>query len=320
MSKGGNNMRVLRASNDCLAYIGSHNGKTGQIHSCFDKAVNVIFDQGTLISLVSESLGLAPMSCQIGKDEMANPVFQPGGRVQISKNTFEIEGEVLDFSTASIWQIDRASLLEPMKPEQIKIHFERFLERLIKHGKPEGLLPYLNESVCLKMMKHDRFSMPGNRYVEFAKGRIDQFIFAYRTTDLKNEKSAVQAFSRLVGFGPGLTPSTDDFVAGVMAATLICPYGRPREASALKKLNFMIATEAIGRTTVVSEALLIHAAEGHIAEKYRNLLDQLLFEPARSFDRNIDVALAHGDTSGTDFLTGVAVALMFSLNETLRRK
>lgn len=312
-------MRVLRASADCLEYIDFNIGRVGQIHSVFDKAVNLLFDDGTLMTVVADVLELAPMTCQIKKEDMMQTKFQPMDIVVVQKGTIELSNVCADFSSATSWN-PKWSNTEAVSKEELQNRFEHFLNRLINQGKREGFLPYLNASFCLKILNRNAFSIPGNRYVEFAEGRLNQFVSAYRNSVDRSDSIIVRDFGKIVGFGPGLTPSSDDFIAGFMAMTLLCPYGRPRNKEDLIILNQIIVKEAKGRTTIVGEALLYHAARGYVAEKYHKVFDQLLYQTEPNLDRAIDAALLHGDTSGTDFLTGVAVAMLLSLNEPLRRR
>lgn len=311
-------MKVLCVSEDCLNFCSDAVGVAGEVHSVFERAVNLIFPEGTLVSLVSDQGDLAPMTCQIERRTFTASGWVPGMPAMVTSQGLRVGQADLNLSEARVWSLasPNNNADRPLERARMIQRLERFTELLVKMGKADGLLPFLCESLAIPRPKSCQNCSGSNRYVDFIEGRLDQFISAYRDPSNRGEAKALEAFSRLVGFGPGLTPSTDDFVAGFMAASLRCPYGRPMERERLIERHLKFAEGARGKTTTVSEAMLIHAARGHVAEKYRALLDLLCFdtEDAGRLEQATLNALANGDTSGADFLTGAAISLMSALN------
>jgi hypothetical protein len=309
-------MHVLRASEDCLAFFADRVGKSGEIHSTFDRAVNLIFDGGILVSIVSDQLDMAPMTCQVDQAALRRAGWKPGNPVLLDSNFIRIQGEALNLTGAKPWALTH-DLSLPLPLDEAQKRLDLFVSHLLKHGKPEGLLPYLCENQVFRMPQCRVTRPESNRYVAFIVSRLDQFVTAYRSLNSTAERDILAAYSKIVGFGPGLTPSTDDFAAGFMATAVICPYGQPQKKEKLIALNMKLSELARGKTTLVSETLLYHAAKGHVAEKYLNLIEQLCFTSSESLEKAVDSALSHGDTSGTDFLTGIATAMKHALNDTL---
>jgi hypothetical protein len=99
--------------------------------------------------------------------------------------------------------------------------------------------------------------------------------------------------TRLLGRGPGLTPLGDDVLAGVLVTL-----GALR-LPAFARLGAVVRAHAPARTTVVSTALLYHAARG---ECLPELAAVLAGEPAEPL-------LRVGGSSGTGLLRGVTAAL-----------
>jgi hypothetical protein len=108
--------------------------------------------------------------------------------------------------------------------------------------------------------------------------------------------------ARLVGLGPGLTPSGDDVLVGIEAAL---------HALARPSAGFMaLAIDDVeGRTTAVAATLLRHAAAGEFAERLHTLLAALLGLDDEAIPAAMDRAIAWGATSGTDCLLGVLIGL-----------
>jgi len=98
----------------------------------------------------------------------------------------------------------------------------------------------------------------------------------------------------LVGRGPGLTPLGDDLLAGALVAlrALGSPRAEPLAAA---------VTELAPRTTVVSAALLRHAARGECVPELAAVLAP---DPGA-----VDGLLGVGHSSGTGLAAGVLAAL-----------
>jgi hypothetical protein len=117
-----------------------------------------------------------------------------------------------------------------------------------------------------------------------------------------DETRAAKVATRLVGLGPGLTPSGDDVLVGIEAAL---------HALARPSAGFVaLATgDADLRTTALAATLLRHAGAGEFAERLHSLLAALLGSDDEAIPAAIDRAVAWGATSGTDCLLGVLIGL-----------
>ena len=104
--------------------------------------------------------------------------------------------------------------------------------------------------------------------------------------------------SQLVGLGPGLTPSGDDFLIGALAA--LDALGQTNMHTALGRA----VVAAAGRTSPLSASLLRAAAAGHVGENLHMMLAALVTGDA---DAAIDAAARIGHTSGWDALAGAVV-------------
>ncbi len=114
--------------------------------------------------------------------------------------------------------------------------------------------------------------------------------------------AAATAARRLIGLGPGLTPSGDDALAGIECA--LHAAGHPMAGFLEPAL-----ADVESRTTRVSVALLRHATRGAAAQWIHQLLDGLLGPDPHARSRAIQAAVGHGATSGSDLLAGVLTGL-----------
>ena len=112
----------------------------------------------------------------------------------------------------------------------------------------------------------------------------------------------------LLGWGPGLTPSGDDFIVGILLAL-----GRTQPRSVfsnelLEAATGMIEARAGDRTTAISASLLACASAGEGDERLLALVDHVQTgEPGEAAART--AASSWGSTSGWDALAGIAITL-----------
>lgn len=118
-------------------------------------------------------------------------------------------------------------------------------------------------------------------------------------------KSALDKSVRvLLGLGPGLTPSGDDFLAGAMAA--LRGFGREDLADEVWRA---IETAGIEATTSVSYAHLRSAARGMLGEDLHGLLGAILGGRTSALRQRMEVMNAKPNHSPWDALSGVYICL-----------
>jgi hypothetical protein len=128
---------------------------------------------------------------------------------------------------------------------------------------------------------------------------------AFARQDMMDLQEAVAA---IAGLGPGLTPSGDDFLAGVMVASRLV-----EDASRLNVPHVIFET-AGPRTNRISRAFLRAARDGHVDERWHRLLAALAGEESayleqrtleqRTLEQRTRAILAFGASSGLDMWAG----------------
>lgn len=119
------------------------------------------------------------------------------------------------------------------------------------------------------------------------------------------EKSSLkiqQALNRLIGLGPGLTPSMDDFLTGVLCTLHYVERCWGTILPSTKILSEVVQEIAPQRTGKYSQAYLLAAARGQRFQIIERVLS--------TFSQNaIDSLLMVGGHSGADMLTGILWAV-----------
>ena len=110
--------------------------------------------------------------------------------------------------------------------------------------------------------------------------------------------------NRLAGGGPGLTPSSDDFLCGYIVAW---PENYPWEGFAET-----VTGAAASRTNDVSGSLLKHAGEGMFSEDVLGLLEGFANCDAEQIRTALKRVACFGSSSGCDFLTGMYYGIIDS--------
>lgn len=107
----------------------------------------------------------------------------------------------------------------------------------------------------------------------------------------------------LVGAGPGLTPSGDDVLCGVLLGLRLG--GRLDAVAGL----WDAVRPRLGATTTLSAALLAEAADGYAVPDLERLAAALAVGDSAAADRAVAAVAAVGHTSGRDLLAGFVGAL-----------
>lgn len=119
-----------------------------------------------------------------------------------------------------------------------------------------------------------------------------------------DDDRAAELLVGLLGRGPGLTPTGDDVVAGVLLACRAV-----LEPERLDRLGRSVLAGARLATTVVSRGMLADAAAGWCPDVVARGLAGLLAPRAAGGDAAVADLLRVGHTSGGDLLVGAAAVL-----------
>ena len=140
-----------------------------------------------------------------------------------------------------------------------------------------------------------------SRYANVDEGRAGTLSFARPTGDSARSRFSPAAVRNLIGLGPGLTPSGDDFLAGTLAA--LDAIGEVEVRAALSRA---IAQALPGRTSPLSACLLRAACAGHMGERMHDAVSALL---AGDAEGAIEAVENIGHSSGWDMLAGAVMVM-----------
>lgn len=117
----------------------------------------------------------------------------------------------------------------------------------------------------------------------------------------------------MVGLGPGLTPSSDDMLAGLVLLSVLYKVNAGSARGPTRLISEVVSAEARGRTTLLSEEFLRQACSGNGNEPVVRLCSALLTRPSKTVQNETRHVLNIGATSGTDTTLGIALGARFCI-------
>lgn len=318
------------------------NKKTGTIHSVFNRSCNLLIDE-QLIGLVAPDFGNSPSNIVLS-DWKNN--FSLGDMVIVDRSKIFINPNFLiDLSFADIWdpefslknwKIVAKNLKEIVRKQLDHRSFTiRDSESII------GLVPF--------SLRRENYSKSGNKISPFLQIVFD-IILSFNKVGIANlpeptinkqqqdeieikfaqkilpfltelfsknwsEKNLADSINNLIGLGYGLTPSGDDFLAGIIGVFnhfLKTNNNLELEIQTAvfnKEITFAINNS---KTTSIACALLDNAMQGWFCEKVQKLLLVLGDESSDYFalQQAFDDVIMIGHNSGSDMIAGIYAAFI----------
>ncbi|MGI6157268.1 MAG: DUF2877 domain-containing protein [Saccharofermentanales bacterium] len=271
------------------------------VHSVFRTSVNLIAEDETFITIASSDRDIMPMGLVI--EEKPKPasyihvddVVDYGGDMAL---TIRRTGVTIDLFNARVW--DPALRDHPPTTAAQRRASLAWIRERLRAIKPEngGVAPLI---ACSDDSATSSGRAP-NMYCSFIGGDLEAFMTALGEDDYVK---ALECSRRLIGFGPGLTPSCDDFLAGVMLSLYDMYVRTGTRHDTIDRFLRSIAAYAKGATTLVSYHMLRHAAEGKASDAYIQLVHAVATGDVKKLARVGERALAIGATSGGDFMYGL---------------
>jgi Protein of unknown function (DUF2877). len=284
--------------------------KKGKVHTVFRRVINIVWPDGNLssISRVDVSNGPANIVTNLPViSSFAHYSIEPGTLVWLDTDhtTLTIGSISVSLKNAASWESPLAHFGAPLPPSQIKANLEEVGRWVaLTSSKPSGLselFPYLES------LRNGTYLPPAHTDpVTYLAGQaINSLLPALSTADKTRIKESA---SSLIGLGPGLTPSGDDYLAGLLLSLVAASKLLPESFTASKNiLSNTIIELARGLTNDISYQMLVFAAEGTGSELMENMVLSL-FCAAQTKNSLIQAAIdlsTVGASSGFDQLLGI---------------
>ncbi len=252
------------------------------LHARFRLAVHFHGPEG-LAFVVDERVGAGPVNIVIRGGDLGSI-----DDLSVSGRSLVVNGKSFGFGDSQVY---RSVIGPPAKPgPRFRESLAALEECIMKSAHPLSL------AFLLDAGREDSFR--GGFAREFIK-RIRAGVSRMGCGDLAGGAASIR------GCGFGLTPSGDDFLAGVLIAMHV------RQGMDGRSLAGRIDTirRACGKGSLLADTFLRLAGEGRVDEGMKRLVSALAGADAARIRRSAKEVLDHGATSGADLATGFLIAL-----------
>lgn len=254
-----------------------------KVHSVFEHAVNFIDLNDWIITMLPESYCVSPQGIILQHGE-----FSKLKSIELDKMKILNLGKFINLEDAETVPRKMADNSMPIDMSKVEINKEYLGKLLQESGNKSGLLGQTNIY---------------GKYAEPILKEFDSLFIGRRY------KEAGQKLFELVGLGPGLTPSGDDFIIGVMASF---KFYRMNE-EIFKEITEPIIHKAKSRTNIISYNMLRQGASGGFLEWIEDMALSVLYKNTEDIEKAFINMMKIGSSSGSDISAGI----LFGMEEVM---
>jgi len=284
-------------------------GNQFEIQSVFDHAVYISCGRNELIKLIRNKDFIGPYSLLIKQQESAPMLalgFEKGERVLYDGGSL-VAGDIrIDLSHARVCKRERLSGKNPvLSADDIAFNLRIFRDVIYTYPGREGLVPLL-ENVDLRGPMKVFLEPQEDSVAERARPLIEQLMWGLFSGDLA---AVVEKAGSILGLGPGLTPSCDDFLAGLLMSLNFAGKAFSKNGSGpvrfFKKAGDEILKLSKIKTTVYSRGLIGDARNGEGPLAAIGLIRSLVSGSPDDTVSSVRTLLGMGATTGADMAAGI---------------
>lgn len=284
-------------------------GAVGEVHSVFERTFNVLI-AGELAGISSKDVPKGPfnITTDIDSNTSMRSLVRKGAKVSVAGGLLRVGNELtISLNGAKVWQLKRGVAKSP-NVESVKRNLS--LVKKLAGGRKDGLgqiVPQVENIISgtliddLKLNQVSRVALP----------HITGLVSAVKSGNLELVR---QSAKNLVGLGPGLSPSADDMLAGLMAGLRWAVNSFGGDVNRVDEVNRTIVGHVAENTTLLSQQLLKHSALGEVNEAVEGLLEAILADEAENVKTAAEKVLAIGETSGVDTIVGILLGLLLGID------
>jgi len=277
----------------------------GEVHSVFERTFNILFG-GELVGVARSDVTRSPINLVTDippNESMSSLGILVGMPVSKTDDRLLID-EALEISLkgAEIWQPKTRVCHSTFE------HLEKNLKSVEQFAAGKGgreglgqLLSHIDEIAIGK-------KPPASSLNRVAEATLPHLVNLFKAIKSSRIDEIKKISRNLVGLGPGLSPSADDALTGLMVALWWSTDSLGGDIERVKKINEVVVS-CVDRTTLLSQQLLKHAARGETNEAVEVLLNAIFVGEAEDVEAGAEKVLRIGETSGMDMMVGLLLGL-----------
>lgn len=290
------------------------------VQGVFDHAFYIRDGSDILIKVISNKEFISPTSIVVKKPEdlsFKSVDIREGAETIVNESKLSTveNGFSINLENASTWYPPKyPELTTGLSLEEINLNLRVLQDVIYTCPSREGLVPLL-ENIELHGPMEIFLKEQKPTVSERARPNIDRLMWGLFYGELgaiaKNAES-------ILGLGPGLTPSCDDFLAGLILSlnigTQILNKNETTSLSFFKKASEEIIKLAKNKTTIYSISFLNEAALGEGPEAAVDLISSILTKSADHVANVTKTLIGMGETSGADIAIGICYGIRFLIS------
>ena len=267
------------------------------IHSVFDSAVNLrLAQEDRLITvLLSEHYEL-PQGIRIATKGVPLHSLAMGLRAAARSGILRFDSSplIIDLRGAPVWKCRVQELNMDMSPPSAQAAWSTIWELLNQEQRLRR-----TDIIADDLFQKDT----GSPLTRRMSAPVTQLIASTEQFDVE---TSVQATQKIIGLGPGVTPSGDDILIGFLAG-LWSLAGEDRQLLSFLRLFGDALMQLAAQTSEISRTYLYHATQGQFSSSLSNLAESIVTGSA--VEQPAQIAMRVGHSSGLDSVTGLLLGL-----------
>ena len=276
-------------------------GWSGEVLAIHPRSCYITGEDAEVYAVVQQPLGNGPLSLVIPplSDDPLTGLTEGSLVTSTGANLMVGEDLAVGLEQATLWDPKSYPALGA-NPEALSRCLAAVYQTATTRSPEQSLarlLPHLNDEDLPKPLR--------------AVGHFprSQALIAGLTESLgqRNRRSLKVVTSSLAGLGPGLTPSGDDFLAGLLLALALTQ--EHRVDAGLTEIADLLVETAAPRTHEISAAYLRAAHAGEANERWHGLIKALSAGNSTEAAAAAETVMTFGETSGADMLAGFLVGM-----------
>ncbi len=273
----------------------------GSVHSVFPRAANLLLG-GRLLTLHARETPCAPNGLVLALRANQKPLagLQPGMICLVERGIITIPAANLrlDLQQSQPWN-PRPQLAPGSCPsKRLQANLALLEACLSAHASADGLAAL----ACLPPEASLEKASANSRLLHTAWLATQHLLDGITQQRMS---LARQGISALLGLGPGLTPSGDDVLTGLIAATLVLGQAIGQPVTFYHRFSAEALAIAYSRTNKLSITWIEYAGRGEVAEHLGRLFEALTQADTALIEHAAHEVLSSGATSGGDILAGI---------------
>jgi hypothetical protein len=263
----------------------------GFVHSTFNRTFNIqCLEDGELFTVACSEMDNGPNTLVIDVDCFDKMDIKINDTVYVENQILHIANK-LSIHIVNVEQWESILPLLPNNVEGLKVNIAIMKNFIDLHGKSGGIK---------KASKfQNSFEKEMSKQLQERTGLLLNDLLNNRMT------SALQHAVSLIGLGPGLTPSGDDFLVGLL--TIFNTRNSPSFSH--KAFCELVVEKAKSLTNEISYMALKKASIGKVRESLIRLIHSLINGTEEDLILSLNKVLNIGSSSGTDIALGLVCGL-----------